>query len=226
MRVLDLFCGGGGAAAGYAQAWPHADIVGVDARPQPYYPFQFIQGNVFDLDPAWMSTFDFIHASPPCQAHTTMSNRWRNRGTVADEHVSLVADTRNLLRSLGKPYVIENVTGARSTMIDPLVLSGDRFGLQVIRPRLFETSFPIDATTRPPRQPVQDPIGVYGPEAAGQVLWTRIDGTVQRRATSVEEAQQAMGNIHYMPWRTLCESIPAAYTQWIATQFTACQQTA
>jgi DNA (cytosine-5)-methyltransferase 1 len=223
MRVLDLYCGAGGAGMGYALAWPDAEIVGVDLRPQPNYPFRFVQADVLHLDPAWLATFDVVHASPPCQAHTTMSARWRGRGTVADERVDLLPPTRALLRQAGVHYVIENVAGASRQMHHPITLSGDRFGLQVVRPRLFETSFPVDARRRPPVQPIADAIGVYGQGPHGQVLWTRKDGTVQRRARSLAEGQAAMGGITWMNWRELCESIPPAYTRWIAEQFTAWQ---
>src|SRR5438034_875974 len=84
-QLLHLFCGAGGAAVGYHRAG--FDVVGVDINPQPRYPFRFYQMDaLWLLDWAVVGDFDAIHASPPCQAFTQMSARWRGRGGPTDDH--------------------------------------------------------------------------------------------------------------------------------------------
>ena len=70
MKLLDLFCGAGGAAMGYHRAG-FDEIIGIDIEPQPNYPFEFIQADV--LSYAGFSSFDLIHASPPVSyTHLTL----------------------------------------------------------------------------------------------------------------------------------------------------------
>lgn len=209
--MLDLFCGAGGAAMGYHRAG--FDVVGVDIAPQPRYPFEFFQDDALMRWP-W-HRFDAIHASPPCQAFTTMSNRWRDKGGVADSHPDLIAEVRILLLKTGLPYVIENVAGARGEMHLPVTLHGGMFGLGVYRPRLFETSVQIAAP--PYADQPKNPLGIYGQKHDGRRLWTRKDGTEQRAPKNLEDARKAMG-IDWMEWRELAESIPPAYTEYIGKQ--------
>jgi DNA (cytosine-5)-methyltransferase 1 len=47
MRLLDLFCGAGGAAVGYNRAG-FTEIIGVDLTAQPRYPFTFVQADALE----------------------------------------------------------------------------------------------------------------------------------------------------------------------------------
>ena len=203
--LLDLFCCEGGAATGYHRAG--FDVIGVDIEPQPNYPFPFVQADALN-PPFDLTRFDAIHASPPCQSYSTMSNRHGS-----DER-ELIAPTREMLAAAGRPWVIENVTGARSHMVSPLMLHGGQFPeLGVYRPRLFESNILLLSPGRSSR-PV-DAAAVYG-KNDGRRIWTRKDGT-ELRATSLEQAREAMG----MPWATWngCrEAIPPAYTEHIGRQ--------
>lgn len=211
-RLLDLFCGAGGAAVGYHRAG--FDVTGVDIAPQPRYPFEFHQADAltFPLD-----GYDAIHASPPCQAYTTMSNRHRGTGGRADSHTDLIAATRERLFAAGVPYVIENVPGARRQLNAPIALTGGHFGLGVHRPRLFESNVLLLA---PPRvRPPDGAIGVYG-KLDGRLVWRRADGTEQRAARTLEQAREAMGML-WADWRGCAEAIPPAYTEYIGRQLLA-----
>jgi DNA (cytosine-5)-methyltransferase 1 len=214
VRALDLYCGAGGATRGLQRAGFH--VTGVDLKPQPNYCGDaFIQG---DALAAAVDGFDLIWASPPCQAHTTMSNRWRGKGGKADSHAPLIVATRGVLIGSGAPYVIENVTGARAELRAPIVLTGEMFGLGVHRPRLFETSWPLLVPEKPTPSPTT--VGVYGKAHDGRLLWRRKDGTEQRAARTLAEARTAMG-IDWMEWRELAEAIPPAYSNFIARSFLA-----
>lgn len=135
-RLLDLFCGAGGGGYGYHLAG--FDIVGVDIVAQPRYPFAFVQADALEYVAAHGREFDAIHASPPCQKFTALGRLHAANGYYA-RHVDLIAETRQALRRLGLPYVIENVPGA--PLENPVMLCGSMFGLRVYRHRIFETSW-------------------------------------------------------------------------------------
>jgi DNA (cytosine-5)-methyltransferase 1 len=220
-RLLDLFCGEGGAGAGYHRAG--FEVVGVDIHPQPNYPFKFWRFDALEIlarhtlakyglsaHERAASRYDAIHASPPCQAYTTMSNRH------GSNYPMLIADVRALLEATGLAYVIENVAGARRELRDPLRLTGEMFGLGVHRPRLFETNWPLMGVLAPSRQP--DPVAVYGKNDQRR-LWTRADGS-ELRAATLEEARAAM-EMPWASWDGCREAIPPAYTEFIGHQLLA-----
>lgn len=198
-RALDLFCCAGGAGTGLAQAG--FEVVGVDIADQPDYPFEFHQGDALTYPTAG---FDFIWASPPCQAYTGMQ-RLNTRSPKRD-HPKLIEPVRQLLQRSGALYTMENVPGA--PLIDPVVLCGSMFGLKVRRHRLFEANFPILAPKC--QHPKESPIAVYGdhPQTPG-------DKTMRvNRARTLAEGREAMG-IDWMDWRHLTQAIPPAYSELI-----------
>lgn len=97
MRLLDLYCGAGGAGMGYHRSG--FEIVGVDIKPQPRYPFAFIQTDALTLPVEYLREFDVIHASPPCQAYSTM----RNKPNANKNHPKLIDETRKRM-SLGPDF--------------------------------------------------------------------------------------------------------------------------
>lgn len=214
MRVVDLFCGAGGASEGYRRAG--FDVSGVDILDHSDYPFELTVMNALDWLKEPEKDVDIIHASPPCQAYTTMSNRWRGKGGVADSHEELITETRELLIQWGGTYVIENVPGAKRYLRNPVTVTGGFFGLKVHRPRLFESNFPLVGAVSPSPDGV---IGVYG-ALDGRRLYSRKDGTTQYAAQSIAQARQAMG-IDWMSWEDLTEAIPPAYTEFIGGQLAA-----
>lgn len=135
-KLLDLFCGAGGCSVGYHRAG--FDVVGVDSRPQPRYPFPFVRGDAL-RPPFDLRDFDAIHASPPCQAYSR-ATAWRGRRA---SHPDLIAATRELLVRSGRPYVLENVQESRHLLIAPVMLCGTSFGLPLRRHRWFEMSAPL-----------------------------------------------------------------------------------
>ena len=219
-RLLDLFCGAGGAAMGYHRAG--FDVVGVDIAPQPHYLFEFRQADALDVlrdlirDTilTWgQREIDAIHASPPCQAYSTAKNIWTGR-LPDDRHPDLVAETRELLKATGLPYVIENVVGAE--LIDYVTLCGDSFGLGVKRHRLFETSFMV---WNPPTCRSAHPdffVSVFGGGAKARKSGPGVPKTNVVHA----RAQVAMG-IDWMTRDEMSQAIPPAYTEFIGAQLLA-----
>jgi DNA (cytosine-5)-methyltransferase 1 len=213
VRLLDLFCGAGGAAMGYHGAG--FEVVGVDIKPQPRYPFEFIQADALEMlrRPGWgWGDFDAIHASPPCQFYASLSkgDHWRS-----------IPPTRELLEQTGLPYVIENIGDAAWDMREPVRLCGSMFGLNVRRHRLFESSFPLMVPSCHHGAHRKRIRAYYGKK--GWLVWTPAAANVQRKGRtpllrgSVDDAPEDMG-IDWMKWDELREAIPPAYTELIGHQ--------
>ncbi len=226
--LLDLFAGAGGAAAGYNRAG--FDVVGVDIKPQPRYPFEFVQAEalttlrhlmgggrirVLPLDDAApvysLADFDAIHASPPCQRYTVGAAIHDSAG----DHPDLVAECRRLLEATGRPWVIENVPNA--PLRRPLVLCGLMFGLKVIRHRLFESSFLMMQPEH--RRHLKDlSTGTLTAKrgGTGNGYSTGAHGLVCVAGNNfVREAGAAAMGIDWMTRKELAQAIPPAYTEFV-----------
>lgn len=216
-RLLDLFSCAGGAALGYAAAG--FEVVGVDIEPQPHYPFEFIQAGwdeALAIIPGLWEREGVpyaVHASPPCQAYSTMTAR-HGAAQVAT-HPDLVDPVREALEMLEVPYIIENVAGA--PLRNPTLLCGSMFGLgatwqdeqlQLRRHRIFESNYRLRGPG--PCRHEGRAIGVYG----------HAGGTSKRDGLSfpgVSEWKVAMGITH-MTGDELAEALPPAYTEHLGRQ--------
>jgi DNA (cytosine-5)-methyltransferase 1 len=208
-RLLDLFCGAGGAGMGYHQAG--FDVVGVDLRPVgDEYPFEFHQADALTYP---LDGFDVIHASPPCQGYSLGVRSERAKATP-----QLIDKVRDRLTAWGGPWVIENVKGARHAMkATPdgyFVLCGSMWSDDIpVRHRLFETR----PFLWPPAH--QKCIG------HNKRLAERLG--VNRRmvdVATVHENVPLWRDLMGMPWAGalgLSLAIPPIYTEWIGRQLMA-----
>ena len=194
-RLLDLFCGAGGCAAGYVRAG--FEVHGVDIKPQPRYLLSgassFTQADALEYLAAHGREFDAIHASPPCQAYSAALRH------MASPKPQLIEVVRRALAM--RPYVIENVVGA--PLHFPALVCGTALGLPLRRHRLFECSFLAMSSG------CIHSIETMNPHRASSRL--RIGYAPERRFA------EAMGT-HWMSKAEARQAIPPAYTQFIGKQ--------
>lgn len=204
-RILDLFCGAGGAGQGYKQAGFH--VTGVDIAPQPDYAGDlFIQGDALEYLAAHGREYDAVHTSPPCQASCTLT-KGTNKGRG---YLNLIPATRELLAELKVPTVIENVQG--SDLRRDLTLCGEMFGLGVIRHRYFEVAgFPVAV---PAHKPHRGRVAGYRHGQWYDGPYFAVYGDGGGKGT-VAQWQQAMGMHWTANRKSIAEAIPPAYTEYI-----------
>ena len=197
-RLLDLFCGAGGASAGYHRAG--FEVTGVDINPQKNYPFHFNHGDALEFLEEYGVYFDAVHASPPCQRHSAMSHC---RPGLADAYPDLIEPVRERLIELGRPWVTENVPG--SPLKDPITLCGQMFGQELYRHRLFETSFDIPEPHHPEHVMPASKAGHWRP---GTVM------SISGHIAPIAKAREVMG-IDWCNREELAEAIPPSYTEYV-----------
>lgn len=204
-RILDTFCGAGGAGMGYHLA--DFEVVGVDIVPQKHYPFEFHQADALEYIAEHGREFDAIHASPPCQAYS------RAKAVHRKYHPDMIPETRRGLIASNKPYIIENVVLA--PLRAQLMLCGTMFNLRCRRHRLFEANFDLGFPE-------------FSCSCKGEVIrfnLFNLHNTFQRNSylekNGYEHSSDALKDSLGVPWMNMDEAqeaIPPAYTQFIGEQ--------
>jgi DNA (cytosine-5)-methyltransferase 1 len=217
VRVLDLYCGAGGAAKGFDV--DGNTIVGVDIAPQPNYPYEFIQADACDFP---LDGFDIVHASPPCQGHTTM----RGLHLRYDTADMLVHTIRRLRESSVPTWSVENVMGVTYPYDHDFVMCGASFGcitrdgtkLYMARHRKFWTNLPLSipkCMCSFYRSGGWRCAGVYG-TSVGNMR----EGGVEWKAWKADREQsKTLMGIEWMTRKELIEAIPPVYTRHIYRQW-------
>ncbi len=214
MKLLDLYSGAGGTAMGLHRAG-FTEIVGVDIENQPRYPFEFVQADALEYALQHGHEFDLVTAAPPCQGYTRLWAIHKNN------YPKLIPATRTVLKSIGRPYVIENVYDARFELDNPIMLCGTMFGLRTQRHRVFECTPVIWWPPRPcqhiGRASAANSKG-YNKDANGKRIKPTLENfeyiTVAGHDYSVSDGKIAMG-INWMTGEELSQAIPPAYTEWL-----------
>lgn len=183
MNILILFSGIGGATKGIKDIYPDATYTSVDIDPLTHPD---ICKDVFELDPEWLKSFDFIWASPPCQGYSIAGKAQKT--LLGKEYPKLLDQTIELLERVGKPYCIENVVGAKSSLKKhSVILYGYNFPnlRDMRRPRKFWASYSI------PKPPKFEKIFPSKRLISGGGGWIREGEKVERM--SLDEAKKRFG---------------------------------
>lgn len=220
--ALDLFCGAGGAAMGLHRAG--FEVVGVDIRPQPRYPFPFVRGDALH-PPFDLAAFDLVWASPVCKAYSVLT---RIQALRARDWPKQVEAVRALL-ARAPMSVIENVPGA--PIRADVVLEGGQFDLDIVRRRHFEVSGfapPFGLARQQLRKVTDGGLATVAGKGAnnawnirrrigGATKWSDLPADLRRRLSErncVAGWRAAMG-IDWMTRDEIAQAVPPAYSEFI-----------
>ena len=215
LKALDLFSGGGGAAIG--MRWAGFEVVGVDIKRHKNYPGDQIIADIHNL-PVDVMDFDFVWASPPCQAHSFAArfgnNDWQR-------HPDLIPITREVLK--GHPYsVIENVPGA--PLLHNVVLTGKSVGLERLeRRRHFECSFMMFYPKPERLERWKWTLGIAGTItksmcSSSHFYNRKANGLPGRLPNHVAKGIMGIPVIYPMTNAEIGEAVPPAYAEFIAKE--------
>lgn len=222
-RVLDAFSCTGGAGEGYRRAGAEVTAVDLDAKAlaENRAPERIV-GDAVAHVLEHGHRYTVAHGSPPCQ-------RWAAHG-FREEWPDLIGPFREACRTVGLPYVIENVHSARRELHSPILLCGTMFGLEtwdddgtylyLQRHRMFETSWGM---AQPAHQHPAGPVQWAG--AYGGARRDKLEARNVRHGGYVPPNLAVLRALMGTPWikteRYLFEAIPPAYTEAIARDFLA-----
>jgi len=206
------------------------DVIAVDDNPNRLKrnPARWtVLGDAFDAIEAMGSEVDLLWAGWPCQGYSAGTRALRSSGGVS-KHRRLIAAGREAMIGAGVPWVIENVEGARSELVGPILLCGSMFGLAAIdddgtllvmqRHRLFESN----EFLYPPAHPWHDPaLQVAG--AYGGARRDKIEARNVRHGGYVPSAavQAKLLGVDWMSEQGQYLCIPPIYAQFIGAQMLA-----
>ncbi len=222
-RLLDAFSCSGLGADGYAAAGWDVTCLDLDKNALKHNPHDHIQGDALKYlaDPGFLSEFDAVHASPPCQGYSATRNLANAQGKGQGRAINLIPEVVDLLEAWGGPYIIENVPRSPLSSFPGVVqLCGSSWGLKVQRHRLFapgggasltglacdHSVFDKDPVTNKPR-----PWGVY---------YAKGDSIPHggRTCLTLEHGMECMGVTREVPWKYLCEGLPPVMTEHLGKQ--------
>lgn len=224
---LELCSGQGGSTAGIMRAGYTVTAVDTNANHLRRNPADHkIHGDAFEVLAEIGSHFDLVWAGWPCQDYSAGTRAARAHG-IPTGHQRLISAGRTAMQANGKPWVIENVEGARSELNGPVTLCGTMFDLHatdddgtpliMLRHRLFESSHLLLAPEHRPHPKNVQFAGSYGGARrnAHDARHERHGGYVP--AKHVQAAMLGIDS-NWMTEQGQYLSIPPAYAELIASQ--------